>query len=125
MLPFSVRLAPGAPIYEQIVRAAKRAVVSGVLPAGARFPAVRAISEELGVNPNTAQKAVAELTAQGLIEVRPGQGCFVAERQRVGKGEALRVIAPLAEQLLVEAERVGLPEAELLKFLQTTRRKML
>ena len=125
MLSFPVKIVSGLPIYEQIARAAKRAMVAGILSPGERFPAVRAISEELRVNPNTVQKAVGELTAQGLIEVRPGQGCFVAKRERASKGEALRAVAPLAEQLLIEAEQYGLTEAELFKFLQTKRKEML
>ena len=59
MLPFLIELGAGAPIYEQIVEAVRRAVASGRLKEGDRFPSVRAISAELRVNPNTVQKAVA------------------------------------------------------------------
>src|SRR6185436_6174656 len=78
MLPFPLSLRPGQPIYEQIVYAAKKALAQGLLAPGDRFPSVRTISEDLGVNPNTVQKAVAELTSLGVLEVHPGQGCFVA-----------------------------------------------
>ena len=79
-MPFPIELTAGAPIYEQIVEAVRRAIASGRLKAGDRFPAMRVISAELRVNPNTVQKAVAELTSLGLLEVRAGQGCYVAAR---------------------------------------------
>jgi GntR family transcriptional regulator len=117
MLPFALVLRPGQPIYEQIVYAAKKALAQGVLAPGDRFPSVRAISEELGVNPNTVQKAVAELTSQGVLEVHPGQGCFVAAADVPARGDGLRAIWPLLENLVIEASRHNLREADLRKAL--------
>ena len=117
LLPFAVNLRPGQPIYEQIVYAAKKALAAGVLAPGDRFPSVRAISEELGVNPNTVQKAVAELTSQGILEVHPGQGCFVAPAAAPARPDGLRAIAPLLENLVVEASRHNLREADVRKAL--------
>ena len=54
-----------------------RAVVSGQLRAGDRFPSVRALSQELKVNPNTAQRIVALLVEAGLLAVEPGIGTVV------------------------------------------------
>jgi GntR family transcriptional regulator len=115
MLPFPLELRPGRPVYEQIVFAVKKAVAGGVLRPGDRFPSVRTVSQELGVNPNTVQKAVAELTDAGLLDVRPGQGCFVANRPETAKAEALRALAPLFEGLTVEASQYGLDEADVKK----------
>ena len=55
MLPFSIELKPGFPVAEQIVFAVRKAVVVGQLRPGDRFPSVRVLSQELRVNPNTAQ----------------------------------------------------------------------
>ena len=65
MLPFSIALRPGEPVVDQVVYAVTRAVVSGQLRAGDRFPSVRALSQELKVNPNTAQRIVALLVEAG------------------------------------------------------------
>ena len=61
MLPFSLALRPGDPVVDQVVYAVTRAVVSGQLRPGDRFPSVRTLSQELKVNPNTAQRIVALL----------------------------------------------------------------
>ncbi len=117
MLPFAIELRPGLPIYEQIVYAVKKAVARGTLGAGERFPSVRTISRELGVNPNTVQKAVGELTNQGVLDVRPGQGCFIGNGTPVTRTEAIRSVRPLVESLVIEAHRAGLGERDLARVL--------
>src|SRR5262245_3554897 len=102
-LVFPVTIRPGSPVYEQIVYAVKKAVAQGTLKPGDRFPSVRALSDELRVNPNTVQKAVSELTALGLLEVHTGQGCFVARLDPPTKGDGVKELEPLIERLLVEA----------------------
>ena len=77
MLPFTVTLRPGEPIFDQVVYAVTRAAVTGQLRAGDTFPSVRALSLALKINPNTAHKIVAALTSDGLLEVRPGIGTVV------------------------------------------------
>src|ERR1700731_3811911 len=58
MIPFHVELKPGAPIYEQVVYAATKSIISRQLRAGDEFPSVRVLSKELKINPNTAPGAV-------------------------------------------------------------------
>jgi GntR family transcriptional regulator len=124
VLSFSIELTPGAPIYEQIVDAVKRAVATGRLSEGDRFPSVRAISAELRVNPNTVQKAVTELTAQGLLEVHPGQGCYIATPSAGTAREQKAALGPLLEQLVIEAAQLGLEEETLHEFLQAKWREL-
>jgi GntR family transcriptional regulator len=102
MLPFSLTLKPGESPYRQIVYAATRAVVSGELKQGEPFPSVRELSQSLKINPNTAQKVVAELIRDGLLEARPGIGTVVTSTYR----------ASAAEQLVVEAKRLGLKKGD-------------
>ena len=78
MLPFSVSLRAGLPIYEQVIYAVTKAAVSGQLRPGDPFPSVRTLSQELKINPNTAHKIVAALIDQGLLAVLPGIGTVVA-----------------------------------------------
>jgi GntR family transcriptional regulator len=116
MLPFSLTLRPGEPVVEQVVYAVTRAVVSGQLRAGDRFPSVRALSQELKVNPNTAQRIVGLLVEAGLLAVEPGIGTVVAARETAkGAGQTaarradLAALAErLAEPLVVEAKRLDL-----------------
>src|SRR5688572_11487904 len=116
-LPFPIAIRPGSPVYEQIVYAVKKAVAQGALKAGDRFPSVRGLSQELGVNPNTVQKAFAELTDQGVLEVHAGQGCFVAAARPADKGDGIRRLDGLLETLVVEATRLGLGEADVRRAL--------
>jgi GntR family transcriptional regulator len=108
MLPFAVTLKPGESPYRQIVYAATKAVVSGELPAGSAFPSVREMSQALKINPNTAQKVVAELVRDGILEVRPGIGTVVTAGRRASAGERRALLSNEVEQLLVEAKRLGL-----------------
>ena len=113
MLPFRVEFKPGVPPYEAVVFAVKKAVASGALSAGDALPSVRAMSRELKLNPNTCQKAVAALTAEGMIEVRPGIGTVMTAGRALKEEEALRELAEEVESLVIEAQRRGLSEAAL------------
>jgi GntR family transcriptional regulator len=114
VLPFVIRLKPGESPYRQIVYAATKAILAGELAPGARFPSVREISQALRVNPNTAHKAVAELIRDGTLEVLPGVGTVVAERQRASGEERRRLLSEEVEQLAVAARRLGLEEQDVL-----------
>lgn len=126
MLPFSLTLRPGEPIADQVVYAVTRAVVSGQLRAGDRFPSVRALSQELRVNPNTAQRIVALLVEAGLLAVEPGVGTVVTSHDagRGPGGAAARradratLDDRFAEPLVVEARRLGLGLHELLEMVR-------
>src|ERR1051325_9751115 len=78
MIPFRVEFRPGTSLYEQVVYAAKKALVSRLLRPGDAFPSVRMLSVELKINPNTAHKVVTTLLNEGLLEVMPGIGTVVA-----------------------------------------------
>ena len=124
MLPFPIQIQAGEPIYEQIVHAVKRALATGHLRPGDRFPAVRTISAELRINPNTVQKAVTALVAAGVLEIRSGQGSFVARSVISDRREQARTLEPLVERLIIEASRLGMDEEDLLLFVQKQARKM-
>jgi GntR family transcriptional regulator len=114
MLPFAVTLKPGDSPYRQVVFAATKAVLSGELPPGSAFPSVRELSQALKINPNTAQKVVAELTRDGLLEVRPGVGTVVAGGRRASALERRQLLSDDVEQLVVEAKRLGLKREDVI-----------
>lgn len=66
------------PICEQIVVQMKRDILKGTYRPSERVPSVREISSELAINPNTVQRAYAELTKQGYLKISVGNGNFVA-----------------------------------------------
>ena len=69
MLPFRIDFHSGEPVYEQVIYAAKKAILSGVLSPGERFPSVRSLSQELKINPNTAHKVVAGMVQAAVKAV--------------------------------------------------------
>lgn len=70
------------PVYEQIVEKLEKLVLSNILQANDQLPTVRNWSEELGVNPNTLQKAYLFLDQKGVTYSVPGVGRFVSETAR-------------------------------------------
>ena len=70
------------PIYEQLIDSVKKSVLCGTLAPGEQMPSVRALAVELAVNPNTIQKAYAELERLGIICSMPGRGSFIADNVR-------------------------------------------
>ena len=70
--------AAAAPIWRQIEDEVRRQVASGRLQPGVAIPSVRELCRSLRVNPATVSKAYQQLTEAGLLEVRRGEGTFVA-----------------------------------------------
>jgi len=108
VIPFRLTFQPGVSLYEQVVYAAKKAVVSGQMRPGDAFPSVRALSQALKINPNTAHKVVTHLINDGLLEAHPGLGTVVSERAVSTASERSKLLRTELEQLVVEAKRMGL-----------------
>ena len=108
MIPFRLSFEPGVSLYEQVVYAAKKAMVSGQMRPGDPFPSVRALSKATKIHPNTAHKVIAQLTQEGLLEVRPGIGTVVAQPPPSTRIERSQLLGRDVEQLTVEAMKLGL-----------------
>ena len=67
------------PIYAQLLERIQLQIVSGIYGPGDKLPSVRDLAAEASVNPNTMQKAFAELERSGLIETKRTSGRFVTE----------------------------------------------
>jgi len=114
VIPFRVQFRSGISLFEQIVYAATKAMVSGQMRPGDAFPSVRALSKELKINPNTAHKVVAHLVAEGLLETRPGIGTVVAALPDSTRKERTQLLGHEIEELVVAAMRLGIPREEML-----------
>lgn len=71
------------PIYEQIVDKYKMLILRGVLRPDDKLPSVRNLAVELSINPNTIQRAYAELERQGYIYTVKGKGNFVSDSRQL------------------------------------------
>lgn len=117
MIPFGLTFRPGVSLYEQVVYAARKAIVSGQLRAGDPFPSVRTLSKELKINPNTAHKVILYLTNEGLVEIRPGIGTVVANLPPATAAACADLLGSELEVLVVEAKKLGMPLAEVMAAL--------
>ena len=66
------------PIYEQIRDGLRKLIVTGAMQPDEKLPSVRALAQQLSINPNTIQRAYNELESEGYIYSVPGKGSFVA-----------------------------------------------
>jgi len=104
------------PIYEQIVTKYKNLIVRGVLAPNEKMPSVRSLAMELSINPNTIQKAYAELERQGFVYTVKGRGNFVADNSGLKEMKEKEIIQKL-ETVVVEAEEAGVDLLLLSRYL--------
>lgn len=95
------------PIYEQIVDKLERLIVGGGLEANYKMPSVRSLAMELSVNPNTIQRAYAELEQNGYIYTVSGRGSFVAHECEWRSGKLAELTKDL-EEVLLKAKEAGM-----------------
>ena len=107
-----------APIYTQLMAQIQMYIVSGALPPGERLPSVREFAAEAGVNPNTMQRAMAELEREGLVHSQRTAGRFVTE-DRARIQQAKRQCAEEQIQTFLEKmEQLGYTRAEILQLME-------
>ena len=100
------------PIYEQIVEKMQTLILIGVLPNDSKLPSVRNLAIELSINPNTIQKAYAELERRGFLYTVKGRGNFV-HYQDVLLDEKKAQLVDKIKQIIKEAEELGIKKEEL------------
>jgi GntR family transcriptional regulator len=108
----------GVPIYLQIVNQIKFLVASGRLKSGEELPSIRALAEQLLVNPNTVARAYRELEAAGVVVKRRTAGTFVADAQSpLALRERRRLLHERLDALLVEGRQLGFSDDEIVSML--------
>lgn len=106
-------------LYEQLIDNIKNLILIGELKADDKLPSVRSLARELGINPNTIQKAYSELERCGVILTLPGRGSIVIAQMDELKREQLSTLTETLTQLANEAKTAGITEEEFLKAAQT------
>ena len=107
-----------APIYTQLIHQVKVGIVTGAFPPGERLPSVRDMATEAGVNPNTMQRALAELERDGLVYSQRTAGRFVTEDNTM-INTAKRSLAERHVKTFLEAMlRLGFHRDEIIDLIQ-------
>ena len=102
------------PIYEQVKDGLRRLMVTGVLAPGEKLPSVRSLAMDLAINPNTIQRAYAQLEMEGYVYSVAGRGTFVAG----GQGTKVLILSARSEvedkvqPLVQELRELGMTEGE-------------
>jgi GntR family transcriptional regulator len=120
-MPIEISIATGStvPIYRQIAEQVCRAVALGQLVAGDQVPSVRALAEQLVINPNTVARTYADLVREGVLETQKGTGVFVARRRAVfTKAERLRRVEATLDAYINEGAYLGFTPDELREALE-------
>mgnify|MGYP002620158628 FL=1 len=119
-LPIHVRPDASTPIYLQIRYQLAYLITSGQLAEGDKLPPVRAVADQLGVNPGTVAQAYREMHEQGLVDAAPGRGTFVASNAPADLDRAARsrLLDEAVERALHRGRALGFGEAELRQRLE-------
>ncbi len=107
-----------APIYAQLVGQIRAGIVSGALAPGERLMSVRDLAMEAGVNPNTMQRALAELERDGLVYTQRTAGRYVTEDQAAITQARHALAAERVRSCRSDMGRLGVEKEELLSLLR-------
>lgn len=105
------------PLYLQICEKITYAIVSGRYRTGERFPAVRELAMEAAVNPNTMQKALAELERQGILVSERTAGRCVTDDEALIERQRQALAQTSVQVFLENMERLGYTPAEVVELL--------
>ena len=105
------------PIWQQLTEQLRQRIVTGVYPPGSRFPAVRELAQEAGVNPNTMQRAMAQLEADGLLVTNRTQGRTVTDQPLVLDEMRRQLAEAHIEFFFQEMEALGFDREATVKLL--------
>jgi len=105
------------PIYEQIKDGLRKLIVTGAMLPDEKLPSVRALAQQLSINPNTIQRAYADLEAEGYIYSVAGKGSFAAGHKDADAARRTELLEK-ARGLLAELRELGVSEDELLTLVK-------
>ena len=106
------------PIYIQLLDYIKIYLISGVFKCGDKLPSVREFANTFKVNPNTMQKALAELESMKLIYTERTNGKYVTKDKKIIEKLKDEYAITLAMSYFEGMKRIGLGKADSIKYLE-------
>ena len=106
------------PIYIQLLEYMKIYLISGVFKCGEKLPSVRDFATNFKVNPNTMQKALAELESMNLIYTERTNGKYVTNDKKVIEKLKDEYAITLARSYFQGMKKIGLGKADSIKYLE-------
>lgn len=114
---FILDLKSRVPIYEQLKAKTLELIMAGVLQQDSQLPSVRSLARDLGVNPNTIQKAYQDMEKEGIIYSVAGKGSFVNDIITVKEKEK-EAAAENLKTILVQLKRCNTDKAQVLSWVE-------
>lgn len=106
------------PIYLQLVERIKLMIVTGELPSGSKLKSVRDMAEEAGVNPNTMQRALAELERDALVYSQRTSGRFVTEDKELLSAMRDQFAEEKVKLFIESLMQLGYEQSEVMTLIQ-------
>ncbi len=106
------------PIYSQIVERIQVRIVKGSYPPGSRLPSVRELALEAGVNPNTVQRAYADLEQNGFLRTERTSGKFVTDDSEMLKELRNALSKSYIDELFARMTELGFNKEEVIEAVQ-------
>lgn len=106
------------PVYEQLVDSFEKEIILGIRQPDSIIPSVRALSVELGINPNTVQKAYLELERRNITYSVPGVGRFVSAEGAAILKKDLSEAEELLQKGVEYMKRAEVPLSEVIRRVQ-------
>ena len=108
------------PIFIQIIEVIQLDIVSGKYAPGDKLPSVRDLAQEAAVNPNTMQKALAELERSGLVFSQRTSGRFITEDTKMIEDLKSSLAKEKIEEFLENMQKLGFKKEETITLMTET-----
>lgn len=105
------------PIYLQLEDIIKSKIIAGIYRPGQKLPSVRELAAEAAVNPNTMQKALAELERSGLVYTQRTSGRYITEDTAIMQNLKHQLAHDLIQQFLEAMAHLGYTREESIQLL--------
>ncbi len=106
------------PIYTQILEVIQYQIVAGRYQPGERLPSVRDLAAEAGVNPNTMQRALAELERNGLVMAQRTSGRVVTDNMEMIGEVRNKLAREQIHEFIDKMKKLGFEKKEILALLE-------
>ena len=116
MIGMAWELDADRPIYAQLVERIQKEIVSGKYQPGEKLPSVRDLAAVAAVNPNTMQKAFAELERSGLIVTQRTSGRTVTEDSELIRNTREQLAAGHVRNFMNNMQELGYQKEEIKDF---------
>ena len=115
---FKVDVKSALPVYEQVKRAIKLAILSGRLQEGEKLMSLRELALKLQINPNTIIKIYSQLEVEGYIYSRPGAGYFVQYDKEEIKKEKYKLFEEETQDYISKVIALGYSFDDILEIMK-------